>query len=182
MKSLQKIVGIIVLSAGCVLLGQSSASADTLFNVTGTYAAPTTGTFAGTITVNTDTGVLDAVNITLGSYAPFTTISNSEPSGTDAWGISATDGLNLTFFIKIDTQPNAVSLVGLTSGTIVDGAVLESLPTGVRPLYEKLSGSITPVVSTPNVPEPSSLALLTLGALAFLPFHRKLKSGLKRQG
>ncbi len=172
----------IVLPVSCMLLGQAFAKADTTFDVTGSYTTPSAGTFSGVLTVNTDSGTLDSININFGTLPPFNSISNSEPSGTDAWGIGAVDDLGLTLFLKIDTTPTAVSLTGLTSGAIVDGAVLESLPTGVRPVYAKLTGSITPALSAANAPEPSSLALLALGFLAWLVFQFIGRSTLNRRG
>jgi PEP-CTERM motif-containing protein len=153
-----------------VLLGPAFASADTTFNVAGQYTFPGSGTFSGTLTVNTASGTLDGVNISFTRTFPFNSIVSSLP-GSDGWNLTATNASDQVLAFGFSTSPTAQSLAGLTAGTIVNGTVLESAAGGAVPIFANFSGSITPAISVPApVPEPSSLALLALAFFPLLPF------------
>jgi hypothetical protein len=154
------------LLAGCLLLEPAFAKADTTFNVAGNYTFPGSGTFSGTLTVNTASGALDAVDITFGRTLPFDSIFSSLP-GDNFWTLSATNKSDQELLLGFNAVPTAASLVGMTSATIVNGAVIESAAGGAVPVFGNFSGTITAAISTPpaSVPEPSSLGLLALGVL-----------------
>jgi hypothetical protein len=163
-----------------VLLGSALANADTIFNVAG-YSDSVdrfSGRFTGTLTLNTENGNITAVNITVSILSAFQDFRESLPSGNN-WQFVAFDSdmqqLDLTF----STSPNAGSLVGFAGGTIVSGLV-EDIPSGT-PAFTNFSGSITPALSGPSpVPEPSSLALLALSFLAWMPFTLARKGVLNK--
>jgi hypothetical protein len=160
------------LLAGCLLLVPASAKADTTFNVAGNYTFPGSGTFSGTLTVNTASGALDAVDITFGRTLSFNSIFSSLP-GDNFWTLSATNKSDQELLLGFSAVPTAASLVGMTSANIVNGTVIESAAGGAVPVFGNFSGTITAAVSAPppSVPEPSSLALLALGLLLWLPFR-----------
>jgi PEP-CTERM motif len=162
----------IALLVSCVLLGPAFARATT-YEVSGVYSSGLSagpGTFSGTLTTGGD--YTTAVDITFPLVSDFIYIYNSFPNGNN-WELTAynypdTQELDLTF----STSPTPGSLVGMTGGTIVSGQV-QDIPCGPCTLFEGFSGSISPSLSSGSpVPEPSSLALLALGFLAF-GFARK---------
>jgi PEP-CTERM motif len=172
----------IVLLVSCVLLAPAFATADTIttFDVSGQYRSPSSGTFSGTLTIDVTSGTATAIDITFPNLTTFDAITLSGVAEQDAsaWGIFAANSaypnryaLDLVFF----TSPTTASLVGLTEGSI-NGDYASSLSSYVQGLI----GSITPAVSVrPPVPEPSSLALITLGFLACLWFGFTRRRALK---
>jgi hypothetical protein len=164
----------IALLVSCILLGPAVGRATT-FAVSGQYSSgisPPTGSFSGTLTTggNYTTGV----DITFPLVSDFTYIYNSLPNGNN-WELTAynVDGqeLDLTF----STTPTPGSLVGMTGGTIVSGQVID-VQSGGFPLFQGFSGTLSPSLSSP-VPEPSSLALLALGFLAFAFARKRYRTG-----
>ena len=104
---------------------------------------------------------------------PFNTIYTSLPAD-NYWTVVATDYYNDELALGFSTSPGTASLVGLTSGTIVNGTVPTASAGGAIPLYANFSGNITPTAplgqGAPAVPEPSSLVLLSLGSFGLLTF------------
>jgi hypothetical protein len=161
------ILAIIGLLATYIFLGPAFARADATFDVTGNFTFPGAGTFSGTLTVNTGSGTLDGVDITFEkNLFAFNSIFSSLPRDNE-WNLVAVNKNDEELLLRFSTLPNAGSLVGLTSGTIVNGVVLTSAAGGAVPVYGNFNGSITPAifVPTPNVPDAASLALLGLGSL-----------------
>jgi hypothetical protein len=168
----ERILATFALLGSCFFLGRAFARADTVtvFDVSGQYRSPSFGTFSGTLTVDVTSGTVTAMDITFPNLTTFNVVGQSGVAEQDAsaWGLFGTNstypkqfGLDLVFF----TSPGTASLVGLTEGSISG-----DYAAGPLSYFQGLIGDITPSVSVPApVPEPSSLELLVLGFLAFLP-------------
>jgi PEP-CTERM motif len=162
----------ITLLVSCVLLEPAFARADTIttLDVSGEYRSPSYGTFSGTLTVDVTSGTATAVDITFPNMATFNVITGSgvfdEPF---VWTIFATNNVypkQFSLDLEFYTSPTATSLVGLTEGSISGNYAAAPLS-----YLQGLDGSITPAISArPPVPEPSSLALLAVGLVAWLSF------------
>jgi hypothetical protein len=116
-KGILAAVGLLV---SYVLFGPASARADTTFDVAGHYASVpnrSTSPFTGTLTLNTATGNITAVNIMFPNMSAFHDAYESSPTGNN-WQLTAfnppgTEQLELTF----STSPTAGSLISFTDGT-----------------------------------------------------------------
>jgi hypothetical protein len=163
----KKVLTTLGLLVGGVLLRPGFARADTIttFNVAG--ATDNKIRLTGTFQVDVTVGKLVGINLDV-AFRPAVVFDNllaSFPKGSD-WSIAALsqDGeanMSLEF-----TTTNPGSLVGFTGGTITGG---ES-SAGEQPAFGvREGGTITPAPEPEGVPEPSSLALLAVGFVPWLP-------------
>jgi hypothetical protein len=158
-----KLLAAAALLAACGLLAPSRASADTIFDLTGTFTNGDTFASGSTVTINTTTGYVDTASITVvgkGYDESFTGAPLAPLSQTNAvWDGSLNDVLALLalppdYWTNFAGGPNLVIDGGLNVNGIVAG-VVATLTDPPGP------GSVA-------TPEPSSIALLSIGVLALM--------------
>lgn len=163
------------LVAACGLLAPSRASADqiTLFDLTGTFTNGDTFASGSTVTINTTTGYVDTASITVvgkGYEESFTGSPLAPLSQTSAvWDGSLNDVLALLalppdYWTNFTGGANIVIDGGLNVNGIVAGVV----------------ATLTDPPSPGNVatPEPSSIALLSIGVLVLMGMAFVRKRGI----
>lgn len=165
----KRILATLGLLVGGVLLRPAFARADTIttFNVSATTGnlKHLTGTFQVDVTVGTV--LSSSFNITYPGSV-FDNLMDSGPYETSEWIITAeSQDEEVLMILDFTTTKTPGSLVGFTGGTITGGE-------GIYSDYElafalRTGGTIKPVPEPEGVPEPSSLALLAVGVLAWLP-------------
>lgn len=152
------------------------------FNVSGTTQNQTNGTlgtcgpsstcnFSGTMTVDTTTGHITALDVTFPGLASFTSLASQNASST-SWFVSGGNSTSDGLYLYFSTSPNAASLLAFTGGKInsTHSTIINSAG---ETHYFPLTGSISPVV-----PEPGNLALLAadLLGLGFVVRRRKRRA------
>jgi hypothetical protein len=170
-----------------------AVASDTVFdvsgtiNITGNGPPDTADTLGGTLTINTATGSIDAVDLIFGSplippaAVPALTVLGPEtspgPTGSHLYEIEAcasTDcGSNWLINIGLDVTPTVPSLIGYAGGEI---ATIGLFYGGVQdtwggcpesPAAASACGTLSTSTTPPTgVPEPASAALLILGLTA----------------
>lgn len=176
---------------GISLVRPAVAGTITTFDVTGTFANPSsTYGLSGTITINTTLGTVTNSSLTVtGGTAPgnaFTGVPAESTPYFDGdylllWD-NPTYELQLVF-TTITPQPLCCStlgtLVGFTGGTFDNslgtGNAYETLGSGSEVAYT-LDGNITPAAATTPLPTALPLFATGLGALGLLGWRRKRKN------
>lgn len=140
--------------------------------VLGSCASGATCAFSGTLTMDVTNGNLTAMDVTFPGLASFTSPQFADPESPSVWFIGAFNGSGsgvdaLTLFFT--TPMTTGSLVDFNGGSIIGVGVVKNATSA--PEYTDLSGSITPASQTP---EPSSLALISLGLGALLGIRKRM--------
>ena len=171
------------------LVGAKTVRANSVtFDASGTFVGG--GTLGGTITINTVTGVVVAVDLTTTSSglngSPYTTLG---PSFFYMVGPFLGIGISNSASNVIGLALDASTLVGYSGGTLCGGPPTEctfgvgsgvvtyedaSYPP-VEPLIFLASGSLTPVAPTPE-PNSAALTLLGLATLGLCMLMRRRNS------
>jgi hypothetical protein len=162
----------LVLAAVLVGPGLFAAKADTIFNFSGTFQNG--AALGGSITINTATGAIDGVNLTVGGTS-FSFVQLNLPGfGTEYFlQLTSTASDSSPF---LDVFFPVTSLVGYTGGqlciTPVAGACSNPTQVGIGGgnVAYLTAGSDT----SSSVPEPSSLLLLTGGLIGLGLLGRKM--------
>ena len=151
---------IVGLTLTCLMLIGGAARADVIFGVSGQFASPAGDTFGGTMTIDTQDGVINAIDIdALG--LDFYHVGLNGPDG-PGFVVNATNGVGGDYTLTLAfTTTNIGSLGGFMGGTITGGGITS--PSGFT-VATGATGSV--------IPEPATLALLGLG-LAGIGFARR---------
>jgi hypothetical protein len=112
--------------AGSLALSFGIAKANT-FDVTGTYSFPSSGTFSGTLNIDTVAGTITSGNILFSGVADFTNLVGSAPCcpgfNNQNWDVLLHDNVGDELLLEFTTPlvgPPA-SLVGFTGGVVLFG-------------------------------------------------------------
>jgi hypothetical protein len=163
---------ILVLAAVLVGPGLMTASADTIFNFTGTFQDG--ATLGGSLTINTATGAIDGIDMTIGA-STFTFEQGTLVTIGGESFIQLTTTVNPSFPI-LDVFFPVSSLVGYAGGQLcispVSGDCSNPTQYGSNGTVAYLTQGSSSTSS--NVPEPSSLLLLTGGLVGLGLLSRKM--------
>lgn len=160
------------------VVASSQAKADSVFDVsaviTNTPSGPYAGdAIAGSVTINTVTGAVDAIDL----YSP----TDAFPTFTNVYTLDACPGPNcVVFFDGGFAQYGELALgntVGYMGGALGAASVIDLAVTnqyGTANVQYNVTGSVA------ATPEPGSLSLLALGlsGLLFLLYRRRLLPSL----
>lgn len=171
------------LLALAILLCASGAYAQTVFNVSGSFIdGPTLG---GTITINTATGVVTAVNLTLSApYAGAYTVIDSQGWNGTYFGIPVSTAANPTGLPQINLLLPPSTLVGYAGGTVCSNSVpCTHISSGFFPsvgvTFTLNSATLSPGSGSPppSTPAPPTwiLAAIAVALAAFTALLRRPK-------
>ena len=139
-----------------IMLGAPPTRADitTIFDASGTFSDGST--LSGTVTIDVTSGTATSWDLTAGSYQ-FLSLDSQQNAG-GAILLSGDDSsiAQLSLFIPV------AGLAGYTGGSLTTSSNLQLLPSFDQ--TQLTSGSLT------SVPEPSTLAIGAIGAVAFLAY------------
>ena len=158
------------LAATCILaltVGAANANTITTFDVTGTFAYPTSLSLSGTLTVDVTVGTVIAADVVATGYPDFTILFSSDPVLPSRWVVILRDVIGDNLRFAFFTNPNAASLVSFTGGLINFGclwtlACITGLESGT---FSILSGSLNPEVTA--TPLPGALTCFTAADLVW---------------
>jgi hypothetical protein len=155
----------------CLGISLSAQASDIPFNVTGGTLSPS-GSFTGSFLINSVGEIIDGGQFTVTAPSGgtvYTFVNNAPTSGTG--GLSFfTDAGGDTFRLALNGGLNSLAFnTLLTNGTGGDTSLV--LANGTT-RFDATGGTITPAIP-PAIPEPSSLILLSTGALGLLGAVRR---------
>jgi hypothetical protein len=158
----------------CGLLPAMAGATPVQFNIEGQFNRPTSGTFAGTIDIDTALGTVVDANILFSGLAPFDIVRVSVSQQNKSWRVrvdNASRDIFQFFFTTPLASGNFGSLIGFDGGLISQGNVAGPSISGT---ITGFSGSLTP---TRAVPEPAALDMFGAGVLLlglFVTLRRRL--------
>jgi PEP-CTERM motif len=163
---------ILVLAVVLVGPGLMAASADTIFTFSGTFLDGSA--LGGTLTINTATGAIDGIDLTVGANTfTFQQGSLITIGGSSFIQLTTTPGFS---FPLLDLFFPVSSLVGYTGGQLcispVSGGCADPTQYGSNGTAIYLTQGSSSTGS--SVPEPSSLLLLTGGLIGLGLLSRKM--------
>ena len=157
----------------CGMLPTIAGATPVQFDIEGQFNVPSSGTFTGTIDIDTTLGTVTAAEIVFPGLAPFDSVRVSLAQLDQLWRVqvnNASRDVFSFFFTTTLASGRLGSLIDFDGGSILRGTLAGP---GIDGTVTGFSGSLTP---TRAVPEPAALGMFGAGVLLLGLF-----AGLRRR-